>query len=72
MSLLLVFNEHSSAPSFTGESSYRREVLRGREKIYEEVSRKTKAVATERKQEMWRRTNKKLPYCAKVHLSNIF
>lgn len=51
MSLLLVFNEHSSAPSFTGESSYRRKGFRGREKIYEEVQRK-------RKQRRWRGNRK--------------
>lgn len=47
MSLLLVFNEHSSAPSSAGESSYRgrkwrERFLGGREKKYEEVRRKRK------------------------------
>lgn len=70
MSLLLAFNEHSSAPSSAGESSYRgrkwrERFLGGREKKIWGSAEEKKATATKRKQEMWWRTNMKVPYCAK-------
>lgn len=76
MSLLLVFNEHRSAPSFTGESSYRERTwtarFLGEERKYMRKYRGKGSRADEEETGNMAKDEQEGPLLCKVHLSNVF